>query len=146
MSWEIERVHGSVCETLTASLGIGSLSVLHHSFLEHELTPCAQLCCTVPKLFFRLTFKTMGLNVLILHVVTVTKDLPSSPSSRSTIFNRDASSVLLQLLNQWLNFTYSVLTLSATEEKNKNSDDKNRTHDFRTSRCAGYLLDHSGDE
>ena len=21
---------------------------------------------------------------------------------------------------------------------------KNRTHDFRTSRCAGYLLDHSG--
>ena len=23
---------------------------------------------------------------------------------------------------------------------------KNRTHDFRTSRCAGYLLDHSGDE
>ena len=22
---------------------------------------------------------------------------------------------------------------------------KNRTHDFRTSRCAGYLLDHSGD-
>ena len=24
--------------------------------------------------------------------------------------------------------------------------DKNRTHDFRTSMCAGYLLDHSGDE
>ena len=23
---------------------------------------------------------------------------------------------------------------------------KNRTHDFRTSRCAGYLPDHSGDE
>ena len=23
---------------------------------------------------------------------------------------------------------------------------KNRTHDFRTSRCAGYPLDHSGDE
>ena len=23
---------------------------------------------------------------------------------------------------------------------------KNRFHDFRTSRCAGYLLDHSGDE
>ena len=23
---------------------------------------------------------------------------------------------------------------------------KNRTHDFRTSRCAGYLLDHSGDK
>ena len=23
---------------------------------------------------------------------------------------------------------------------------KHRTHDFRTSRCAAYLLDHSGDE
>ena len=23
---------------------------------------------------------------------------------------------------------------------------KNRTHDFRTSRCAGYLLDHLGDD
>ena len=23
---------------------------------------------------------------------------------------------------------------------------KNRTHDFRTGRCAAYLLDHSGDE
>ena len=28
----------------------------------------------------------------------------------------------------------------------KSNFGKNRTHDFRTSRCAGYLLDHSGDE
>ena len=39
-----------------------------------------------------------------------------------------------------------VLTLFATEEKKKSCFDKNRTHDFRTNRCAGYLLDHSGDE
>ena len=31
------------------------------------------------------------------------------------------------------------------KKEHKSSFDKNRTHDFRTSRCAGYLLDHSGD-
>ena len=30
--------------------------------------------------------------------------------------------------------------------KHKSYFGKNRTHDFRTSRCADYLLDHSGDE
>ena len=32
------------------------------------------------------------------------------------------------------------------KEEQKSYFGKNRTHDFRTSRCAGYLLDHSGDE
>ena len=32
---------------------------------------------------------------------------PSLPGSRLTIFYRGASSALLQLVNQWLNFTYS---------------------------------------
>ena len=32
---------------------------------------------------------------------------PSLPVSRPTNFYRDASSALLQLVNQWLNFTYS---------------------------------------
>ena len=37
--------------------------------------------------------------------------------------------------------------LSATDARIKILLDENRTHDFRTSRrCAGYLLDHSGDE
>ena len=31
------------------------------------------------------------------------------------------------------------------ERKNENSGNKNRTHDFRTSRCAGYLLYDQGD-
>ena len=40
-----------------------------------------------------------------------------------------------------------VPTLSVTKEReHKSYFGKNRTHDFRTSRCAGYLLDHSGDE
>ena len=30
------------------------------------------------------------------------------------------------------------------KKEHKSYFGKNRTHDFRTSRCAGYLLDHSG--
>ena len=32
------------------------------------------------------------------------------------------------------------------KKEHKSYFGKNRTHDFRASRCAGYLLDHSGDE
>ena len=32
------------------------------------------------------------------------------------------------------------------KKEHKSYFGKNRTHDFRTSRCAAYLLDHSGDE
>ena len=39
--------------------------------------------------------------------------------------------------------TFSRFQLRKKEHK---SCDKNRTLDFRTSRCTGYLLDHSGDE
>ena len=41
-----------------------------------------------------------------------------------------------------------IPTLSVTEEKTQIYFGKNRTHNFRTSRCAGYLLlkDHSGDK
>ena len=42
---------------------------------------------------------------------------------------------------------FYFFTLSATDTRIKILlFDKNRTHDFRTSRCASYLLDHSGDE
>ena len=67
-----------------------------------------------------------------------------SPVHALHFFYRDASSALLQLVNQWLNFTYSRSHAFRYERKNTNP--KNRTHDFRTSRCAAYLLDHSGDE
>ena len=72
---------------------------------------------------------------------------PSLPGSRLTISYRDASSALLQLFNQWLNFTYSRSHAFRYERKRTNPTyGKNRTHDFcTTSRCAGYLLDHSGD-
>ena len=88
----------------------------------------------------------MDLIITILPVVT--KDLPISPRFTPFIFfYRDASSVLLQLVNQWLNFyllTFPRFPLRKKERKSYFG--KNRTHDFRTSRCAAYLLDHSGDE
>ena len=48
------------------------------------------------------------------------KIFPSLPGSRLTIFYRDASSALLQLVNQWLNFTYSRSHAFRYERKNTN--------------------------
>ena len=62
-------------------------------------------------------------------------------------FCRDASSALLQLVNQW--FEFYLLTFPRFPLRKKEHNPyfgKNRTHDFRTSRCAAYLLDHLGDE
>ena len=44
----------------------------------------------------------------------------SLPGPRLTIFYRDASSALLQLVNQWLNFTYSRSHAFRYERKNTN--------------------------
>ena len=87
----------------------------------------------------------MGLNVAILPVVT--KDLPISLRFAPYEFlSRCKFSTLLQLVNQWLNFTYSRFRAFRYGRKNTNFGDKIRTHDFRTSRCSDYLLDHSRDE
>ena len=45
---------------------------------------------------------------------------PSLPGSRLTIFYRDTSSALLQLVNQWLNFTYSRSHAFRYERKKTN--------------------------
>ena len=94
----------------------------------------------------RLTIPTYC-NIVILLMPVVTKDLPISPQfSPYAFFNPDASSALLQLVNQWLDFTYSRSHAFRYGRKNTISVfHKNRTHDFRTNRC-GYQLDHSGDE
>ena len=60
----------------------------------------------------------MDLIITILPVVT--KDLPISPRFTLTIFYRDASSALLQLVNQWLNFIYSRSHAFRYERKNTN--------------------------
>ena len=86
----------------------------------------------------------MGLNVAILPVVT--KDLPISlrftPYEVLSLYKFST----LQLVNQLLDFTYLRAHAFGCGRQNKNPADKNRTHDFRTSRCAGYLLNHSGDD
>ena len=61
----------------------------------------------------------MDLIITILPVVTK-RIFPSLPGSRLTIFYRDASSALLQLVNQWLNFTYSRSHAFRYERKNTN--------------------------
>ena len=45
---------------------------------------------------------------------------PSLPGSRPTTFYRDASSALLQLVNQWLKFTYSRSHAFRYKRKNTN--------------------------
>ena len=45
---------------------------------------------------------------------------PSLPGLRLTTSHRDASSALLQLVNQWLNFTYSRSHAFRCERKNTN--------------------------
>ena len=65
---------------------------------------------------------------------------PSLPGSRLTNFYRDASSALIEL------YLLPFSRFPLRKKQYKSCFDKNRTHDFRTSRCAGYLLDHSGDD
>ena len=55
--------------------------------------------------FFHLTYSRWSLSLP--SCLWSQMIFPSSlPGSRLTIFYRDASSALLQLVNQWLNFTY----------------------------------------
>ena len=60
----------------------------------------------------------MDLIITILPVVT--KDLPISPRFTPDNFYRDASSALLQLVNQWFNLTYSRSHAFRYERKNTN--------------------------
>ncbi|CAM9332089.1 unnamed protein product, partial [Ascophyllum nodosum] len=66
---------------------------------------------------------------------------PSLPDTHITRFYRDASLTLLQLVSRWLNFTFSrfhafrYLVLFNSQNKNYVSH-KNRTHDFRTTKCT----------
>ena len=74
---------------------------------------------------------------------------PSLPGSRLTFFYRDASSALLQLVNQRFIFTYSRSHAFRYERKNTNPTlvrIELLTASALTSRYASYLLDHSGDE
>ena len=72
---------------------------------------------------------------------------PSLPGSRLTIFlSRCKFSTLTtrQPMVEFYLLTFPRFPLRKKEHKSYFG--KNRTHDFRTSRCAAYLQDHSGDE
>ena len=86
----------------------------------------------------------MDLIITILPVVT--KDLPISP--RFTPYDffiaMQVQHSYNSSTNEWLNFyllTFPRFPLRKKEHKSYFG--KNRTRDFRASRCAGYLPDHS---
>ena len=82
---------------------------------------------------------TVLLLIIITILTAVTKDLPTSPRFTPYDFLSRC---------KFSNFTY-LHTFPRFPLRKKEQESyfcKNRTHDFRTSRCAGYLLDHSGDE
>ena len=87
----------------------------------------------------------MDLVITILPVVT--KDLPISP--RFTPYNFLSRCKFSTLTTRQPMVEFYLLTFPRfplRKKEHKSYFGKNRTHDFRTSRCAAYLLDHSGDE
>ena len=76
------------------------------------------------------------MDLIITILPMVTKDLPISPRS-STLTTR-------QPIVEFYLLTFPRFPLRKKEQKS--SFGKNRTHDFRTSRCGGYLIDYSGEE
>ena len=89
----------------------------------------------------------MDLIITILPVVT--KDFPISP--RFTPYNFLSRCKFSTLTTRQPMVEFYLLTFPRfplRKKEHKSYFGKNRTHDFRTSRCAAYLLliDHSGDE
>ena len=87
----------------------------------------------------------MDLIITILPVVT--KDLPISPRFTPYDFlSRCKFSTLTtrQPMVEFYLLTFPRFPLRKKERKSYFG--KNRSHNFRTSRCAGYPLDHSGVE
>ena len=72
---------------------------------------------------------------------------PSLPGSRLPIFlSRCKFSTLTTRQPMVELYLLTFPRFPLRKKEHTSYFDKNRTHDFRTSRCAGYLLDHSGDE
>ena len=79
----------------------------------------------------------------------VTKDLPISPRFTPYDFlSRCKFSTLATRQPMVELYLLTFPRFALRKKEHKSYFGKNRTHDFRTSRCAGYLLlvDHSGDE
>ena len=76
----------------------------------------------------------------------VTNDLPISPRFTPYDFLSRCKFSNLTTRQPMVEFYFlAFLRLPLRKEEHKSYFGENRTHDFRTSRCVGYLLDHSGD-
>ena len=85
----------------------------------------------------------MDLIITILPVVT--KDLPISP--RFTPYNFLSRCKFSTLTTRQPMVAFYLLTFPRfplQKKEHKSYFGKNQIHDFRASRCADYLLDHSG--
>ena len=101
--------------------------------------------CTFFFLFFHLTYSRWTSSLP--SCLWSQRIFPSLPGSRLTLFlSRCKFSTLTtrQPMVEFYLLTFPCFPLRKKEHKSYFG--KNRTHDFRTSRCAAYLLDHSGDE
>ena len=86
------------------------------------------------------------MDLIIAILSAVTKDLPISPRfTPYELISRCKFSNLTtrQLMVEFYLLTFPRFPLQKTELNF--CFDKNRTHAFRISRCAGYLLDHLGE-
>ena len=83
--------------------------MLRHGLLA-EVRPCKYMQSLDFRVFFLFFFifnLTYSRCTSLPSCLWSLRTFPSLAGSRLTIFHRDASSALLQLFNQWLNFTYS---------------------------------------
>ena len=86
------------------------------------------------------------MDLIMTILLVVTKDLPISP--RFTPYNFLSLCKLSTLTTRQPMVEFYLLTFPRfplRKKEHKSYFGKNRTHDFRTSRCTGYLLDYSGD-
>ena len=85
--------------------------------------------------------------IIITMLPVVTKDLFISPRFTPYDFLSRCKFSTLTTRQPMVEFYLLMFPRFPLRKKeHKSYLGKNRTHDFRTSRCAGYLLDHSGDE
>ena len=104
-------------------------------------------CCAIFFFFFFSHLNYSRLTSSLPSCLWSQRIFPSLPGSRLTIFlSRCKFSTLTtrQPMVEFYLLTFPRFPLRKKEHKSYFG--KNRTHDFRTSRCAAYLLDHSGDE
>ena len=85
-----------------------------------------------------------SLVLIILHYYTTTVTNSRWTSSLSSSRCKSSTLTTRQPMVELYSLAFPRFPLRKKEHKSYFG--KNRTHDFRTSRCAGYLLDHSGDD